>query len=47
MQPGMGQGLAARLSPEPGAARARSLVTHLVFGLGLYAAGRATALAVQ
>ncbi len=47
MQPGMGQGLAARLSPKPWAARARSLVTHLVFGLGLYAAGRATALAVQ
>ena len=39
MQPGMGQGLAARLTPEPWAARARSLLTHLVFGLGLYAAG--------
>jgi hypothetical protein len=43
MQPGMGQGIAARRTPKPWAARMRSLVTHLSFGLGLYAAGRLTA----
>jgi hypothetical protein len=43
MQPGMGQGIVARKTPKPWAARARSLVTHLVFGLGLYAAGSALA----
>jgi hypothetical protein len=43
MQPGMGQGIAARLTPKPWPARARSLITHLSFGLGLYAAGRLTA----
>lgn len=41
MQPGMGFGIAARLSPNPGAARVRSLVTHLLFGIGLYGAGLA------
>jgi hypothetical protein len=39
MQPGMGAGLASRRSPSPNAARLRSLVTHTIFGLGLYAAG--------
>lgn len=39
MQPGMGAGLAARRTARPGAARVQSLVTHAVFGLGLYAAG--------
>jgi hypothetical protein len=38
MQPGMGAGLAASRTPRPGAARIQSLVTHAVFGLGLYAA---------
>lgn len=42
MQPGMGAGIAASRTPHPAAARLHSLVTHLVFGLGLYAAGRAT-----
>ncbi|ESJ12545.1 membrane protein [Cupriavidus sp. HPC(L)] len=37
MQPGMGAGIAARRTPKPGVARLRSLVTHAVFGLGLYA----------
>ena len=46
MQPGMGQGVAARNTSKPWAARARSLVTHLSFGLGLYAAAW-TRLAVQ
>lgn len=39
MQPGMGAGIAARRTPNPAAARRQSLVTHAVFGLGLYAAG--------
>ena len=38
MQPGMGTGIAASRTPRPGVARFQSLVTHLVFGLGLYAA---------
>lgn len=38
MQPGMGAGFAASRTPRPGAARLQSLVTHAVFGLGLYAA---------
>ena len=41
MQPGMGAGLAASRTPRPSFARLQSLVTHTVFGLGLYAAGRA------
>lgn len=38
MQPGMGAGIAASRTPRPHAARVQSLVTHTVFGLGLYAA---------
>lgn len=41
MQPGMGAGLAARRTPRPAAARLQSLVTHAIFGFGLYAAGLA------
>jgi hypothetical protein len=39
MQPAMGAGIAASRTPRPGAARFQSLVTHAVFGLGLYATG--------
>jgi hypothetical protein len=39
MQPGMGAGIAARRTPRPAAARLQSLITHAVFGLGLYAGG--------
>lgn len=39
LQPGMGAGMAASRTPAPGAARLQSLVTHAVFGLGLYAGG--------
>jgi Protein of unknown function (DUF2938) len=42
MQPGIGAGVAASRTPRPGAARFQSLVTHTVFGLGLYAAGWVT-----
>lgn len=41
MQPGMGAGIAARLAPNPGAARRQSLLTHALFGLSLYLAGLA------
>lgn len=44
LQPGMGAGIAASRTPRPAAARFQSLVTHAVFGLGLYAAGRLVAL---
>jgi len=39
MQPGMGAGIAASRTPRPAAARLQSLVTHAVFGLGLYVSG--------
>lgn len=39
MQPGMGAGIAASRTPNPGKARVQSLITHAVFGLGLYGAG--------
>lgn len=41
MQPGMGAGIAASRTPRPANARLHSLVTHGIFGLGLYAAGLA------
>ncbi len=41
LQPGMGAGIAARRTPRPAAARLQSLVTHAIFGLGLYAGGLA------
>jgi Protein of unknown function (DUF2938) len=37
MQPGMGAGIAASKTPNPTIARLRSLMTHTVFGIGLYA----------
>lgn len=39
MQPAFGAGIAASKTPKPTQARVRSLVTHSVFGLGLYAGG--------
>lgn len=39
MQPGMGAGIAASRAPRPAVARIHSLVSHGIFGLGLYAAG--------
>lgn len=42
MQPGMGAGIAASRTPNPNAARLRSLITHGIFGLGLYVAGWTT-----
>lgn len=40
LQPGMGAGIAASRAPNPTVARLHSLITHGVFGTGLYAAGR-------
>ena len=39
MQPGMGAGIAASRTQHPTSARLQSLITHTVFGLGLYASG--------
>ena len=36
MQPSLGLGIAAARTPDPMQARLRSIVTHAVFGLGLY-----------
>lgn len=36
MQPGMGAGFAASRTPRPWFNRAQSVITHLVFGAGLY-----------
>lgn len=36
MQPSLGLGLAASKTPRPGQARVKSLMTHTVFGVGLY-----------
>ncbi len=47
MQPAMGAGLAARRTPNPAIARLHSLVTHAVFGLGLYAGGWLTQLLLR
>lgn len=44
MQPGMGAGVAASRTPRPAVARIQSIVTHAIFGLGLYAAGWVTSL---
>jgi hypothetical protein len=42
LQPGMGAGIAARRTPRPNAARVQTLVTHAIFGLGLYGSALAT-----
>jgi hypothetical protein len=47
LQPALGAGLAASRTPRPGVARRRSLVTHFVFGLGLYLAGEGWVLLVR
>lgn len=39
MQPAFGFGIAASKTPNPRAARRRSLIAHLTFGLGLFVAG--------
>jgi hypothetical protein len=39
IQPGMGLGVAASRAPRPAIARLNSLVTHVIFGAGLYVGG--------
>ena len=39
MQPGMGLGVAGSRTPRPAMVRLQALITHTVFGIGLYAAG--------
>ncbi len=46
MQPGMGAGIAASRTPRPAAARVQSIVTHAIFGLGLYASAELLLVAV-
>ncbi|GHF88671.1 DUF2938 domain-containing protein [Thalassotalea marina] len=36
MQPSFGMGIAARKTPKPWLARKNALITHSIFGLGLY-----------
>ena len=43
MQPAMGSGIAASRTPNPAAARLRSLIAHAIFGVGLYVAGELAA----
>jgi hypothetical protein len=47
MQPGMGSGIAASRTPDPTAARLRSLVAHTVFGIGLYGSAAVAAWATR
>lgn len=47
MQPGMGAGFFASRTPDPNASRLRSLITHALFGLGLYLAGVARVFVFQ
>jgi hypothetical protein len=39
MQPAMGAGFAASRAARPSAARLQSLITHAIFGIGLYVSG--------
>jgi len=39
MQPGMGAGIAGSRTKSPASVRLQSLLTHSIFGLGLYGAG--------
>jgi len=45
MQPAMGAGIAASRTPRPAAARLHSVITHAVFGLGLYVTALVTTVA--
>ncbi|MGG5576146.1 DUF2938 domain-containing protein [Myroides sp. C15-4] len=39
MQPAFGFGIAAAKTPQPNTARSRSLLTHTIYGIGLYIGG--------
>jgi hypothetical protein len=40
LQPALGAGIASSKAPNPNAARLRSVLTHGVYGLGLYVSAR-------
>lgn len=40
MQPGMGSGIAGSKTKNPASSRLHSLITHVVFGFGLFISGR-------
>lgn len=42
LQPGLGAGIAASRTPRPWQARAQTVLTHALFGIGLYLAAEAT-----
>ena len=42
MQPSLGLGMASSRAPDPTRARLKSLMTHLVFGIGLYVSALGT-----
>lgn len=46
MQPGMGAGIAASKTPNPKVARLRSIVTHTIYGIGLYVSARLSLLLI-
>ncbi len=47
MQPSFGLGVAASRTPKPTQARLKSLVTHTVFGFGLYVSARGVSAILQ
>ena len=47
LQPGLGAGIAASKTPKPNQARLRSLVTHTVYGFGLYVSAWLWALLIR
>jgi hypothetical protein len=47
MQPGMGAGIAASKTPNPNVARLRSIVTHTVYGIGLYGSALLATLVIR
>jgi len=47
MQPGMGMGIAASKTPRPNAARLKSIVSHTVYGIGLYGSALLSTLLIR
>lgn len=47
LQPGLGAGIAASKTPKPTTARLRSLMTHTVFGVGLFLSAWLVAMAFR
>ena len=47
LQPAMGAGIAASKTPHPNTARLRSVLTHTVFGIGLYLSALLSSIALR